>query len=151
MHDNWKMVACWLYYFYGTCKPVPVLDRHTWRFWDNLPFFIFCKSPLFLFFLRPIIAPFLALSVVRVWKKKERDGKEFKELTTSGDILAFFICTCFNFTWTMKFMTWYIHRHKDLKTWENIFSIYFTQPNNKYVLDAYREYNRGKKLRDFFR
>lgn len=145
-HDNWKLVACWLNLFAKTCKPVPLFGAHSARFWDNFTFFLYCRYQ-WMIFLKPIISFFLILSVIRDTKTNSRGQKE---ITTSGDRLAFYIANCFQFKWTLLIMNKIVEKNPVLKSWENIQTIYLTKRKN--VLSAFRKSKlRGGDLLDISR
>jgi hypothetical protein len=123
--DNWKLVACWLYTFENkTCLAVPVFGRHSWRFWDNLPFFIFIRAPKIFFFLRPWLAIFMIYSMLDVWRENKH-GAVY--IDTDGKIISFFVCESFEFHWTRSILDFIIKHNKWLRSWGNIFYIYFKE------------------------
>lgn len=135
--DNWKLVACWLEKFASPphyppimIKTVPVWGRHSWRP-DNLAFFLWVRYR-WMIILLPIICLSMVVSVVRVWRKN-KGGQRY--IDTDGKIIAYFVTRAFRLERTQKLLDWIVKRDKDLKSWENIFSIYF--PPEHYVLTAF--------------
>lgn len=121
-HDNWTLVACWL----KTFRPsffylVPIWGRHSWRP-DNLAFFLYIRFPWLFFWLIPVISGAMIISMMRVWRTNHR-GHRY--IDTDGKIISYFKCEVFGFRITRKILDWIIARDDDLKSWENIFQIYF--------------------------
>ncbi len=134
-HDNLTLVACWCKLFAPKwLKKVPLFGRHTWRP-DNFFFFLYVKfRPLGAIFL-PLLSLLMVISMLRVWRTNSRGQKE---LSTSGKIISFFKCISFDLKITKKVLDYIVKKHPDLKTWLNIFDIYFNpENNNNYVYDAF--------------
>lgn len=129
--DNWKLVACWDKKFENTTEYIPIWGRHSWRP-DNLAFFLWIRFPTLLSFLLPVISLSMIISMLRVWRTTA-DGRRY--IDTDGKIISYFVCECFDMRATRWALECLIKRDKDLKSWENIFKIYF--PENHYVLEAF--------------
>lgn len=135
-HDNFTLVACWCKKFApGWLYSIPLWGRHSWRP-DNFLFFLYAKYPYIGFVFLPLLSLVMVVSTLRVWRTNSRGQRE---LSTSGKLISFFKCISFNLRLTKKILDFIVKKHPDLKTWLNIFDVYFNpENNNEYVYDAFK-------------
>lgn len=131
-HDNWKGVCCWLErYDKDLICMVPLFGRHSLRP-DNFFLFLYIKhrkiGSLFIW----IYLLFQVFDAIRM--RKDAQGIPH----TSGLLLNYFVLQTFGFKLTFKLVNWRVESSFPYG-WTGVFTRYYTQDDNKRVLEAYLE------------
>lgn len=144
--DNWALVASWIKEFEGSMSDVPLLGRHTWRP-DNFIFFLWAKYPAIAAPALPFLSLSMIVSMLRVWRK-DKHGNRY--IDTDGKLINYYRTEAFSMPVTRAILDFIISNDKDLRSWEFIHDIYFSEEaGNIFVYQAYklnRSYD-GKRIR----
>jgi hypothetical protein len=129
---NFNFSQCWLKVFHPEqLGLVPIWGRHTWRP-DNLAMFLYFRFPRLLF---PLLAIIYASRIISTLRVRKINSRGELEISTSGKIISYFVCKAWGLDLLYKILTTLVRRDRDLKSWQNVFEIYF--PINHYVRQAF--------------
>ncbi len=133
-HDNWKGVASFMAKFNpDLLSTIPVFGRHS-RNPLNFLTFVWMKYKIARVLLQPIISLRMIFNCIFTLKR-DAQGRPH----TSGRLLDYFIAKTFKLDRTFALMESALVKYNDLKSFDNIFEIYFNDKNhyNYKVLEAY--------------